>query len=316
METAVFWLLLGLVVLFVALFVISFFKQRGNLKWVTPFLLLTIVLFVFQGNLKNLTLKVLEMEISFETYKATADDAFAGVPMSLSLGEPTQIPEAALQFAETIENDPDLQEYLARDPVNLLKYGNIKYQQGELEKASDTYERALAVAEEQGENRIESAALENLSLVYEDQGDLDKAADFRRRAGTADRNLTERETDAARPLDRERVYPERSVSELTPEQQQEMVASLNKRGQYLRARGETDKAINYLQRSLELSRQIGYREGEANSLSEIGLLHLEKGDRLEAQRYAGQIEAILDSSDLGQSREAVMRSLRQIRREP
>jgi len=66
------------------------------------------------------------------------------------------------------------------------------------------------------------------------------------------------------------------------------------------AKGEPDEALRYHKQALELHRQIGYVQGEASDLGNIGLIYRDKGEPDEALRYLKQ--ALEQFSQLGMPR--------------
>ena len=61
------------------------------------------------------------------------------------------------------------------------------------------------------------------------------------------------------------------------------------------AKGEVDKALKYMQQALEIFREIGYKQGEANTLGNIGLICIAKGEVDEALKYLQQALEIFKS---------------------
>ena len=62
--------------------------------------------------------------------------------------------------------------------------GLVYYDKGDLESASDYYQRALKITSEQlGPNHVNAAAsYQNLGLLYSEKGDLENACDYYQRA--------------------------------------------------------------------------------------------------------------------------------------
>ena len=60
--------------------------------------------------------------------------------------------------------------------------------------------------------------------------------------------------------------------------------SLNNLGNIAKTQGDLDEAERLYQESLEIKREIGYRQGEANSLNNLGEIATARGDMEEAER--------------------------------
>ena len=56
-------------------------------------------------------------------------------------------------------------------------------------------------------------------------------------------------------------------------------------GLIYRDKGEPEEALKYLQKALKIDREIGYKQGEANQLGNIGLIYRDKGELDEALKY-------------------------------
>jgi tetratricopeptide (TPR) repeat protein len=56
-------------------------------------------------------------------------------------------------------------------------------------------------------------------------------------------------------------------------------------GLIYKAKGELDKALEYLKDALNIDVEVGYRQGEANQLGNIGLIYKAKGDLNKALEY-------------------------------
>ena len=68
---------------------------------------------------------------------------------------------------------------------------------------------------------------------------------------------------------------------------------------------ELDEALTYLKAALEIDREVGYRQGEANSLGNIGLIYGQKGDFKNALIHLKEALAILDQFNLVYGRDII-----------
>jgi tetratricopeptide (TPR) repeat protein len=78
----------------------------------------------------------------------------------------------------------------------------------------------------------------------------------------------------------------------TPEQQQDYAAVCNNLGNAYRALGQYKRAIEYQEQSLAITREIGDRSGEANSLGNLGIAYKSLGQYERAIEYQEQSLAI------------------------
>ena len=74
----------------------------------------------------------------------------------------------------------------------------------------------------------------------------------------------------------------------TPEERQQLGTVLNNISQIYKARGDYDQALEYLEQSLTISRQIGDRAGEGTTLNNISQIYKARGDYDQALEYLEQ----------------------------
>ncbi|MGC1121116.1 MAG: tetratricopeptide repeat protein, partial [Candidatus Methanofastidiosia archaeon] len=78
-------------------------------------------------------------------------------------------------------------------------------------------------------------------------------------------------------------------------------------------KGDLDQALNYLKEALEIHRQIGYKQGEASDLGNIGLIYSDKGDLDQALNYLKEALEILITFRLVYGRQTIENAIENIR---
>lgn len=127
---------------------------------------------------------------------------------------------------------------------------------GRLEDAIHLLERMKGLSP--GNRAVESAALGNLGLICEDQGELDKALGFHEEALALARKIG------------------------SPDGVALALAGI---GSVCVRKDESDKALKYLEEALAINRKCGYKEGVATSLGNIGVVYGIKEEPDKALRY-------------------------------
>jgi tetratricopeptide (TPR) repeat protein len=130
---------------------------------------------------------------------------------------------------------------------------------GEARKAIDYYEQHLAIAREIGDKRGEGAALGNLGLAYAALGDARNAIEYHEQALAIDREIGDRRG--------ERV-------------------ELGGLGNAYAALGDARNAIEHYEQALVIAREIGDRRGEGNTLFNMSQALDTLGQRSEAVECA------------------------------
>ncbi len=176
---------------------------------------------------------------------------------------------------------------------------------GEYQKAIDLYNQALEIFRATSDRYREAKTLSNVGVNYARLGDYRKALDIHQQtlpiqiavhdqegeASTLNHiaNCSERLGEKRKALD----YYEKALSlETSPRQR---VATLSAIGAFHRDLGDNQKAIEYLNDGLRLSRTIGDRTGEAGILAHIALLERYRGDLVEARRRIEEALAAVES---------------------
>lgn len=141
--------------------------------------------------------------------------------------------------------------------------GTIYYPTGRPDEAAASYLKAIDIHREIGEALAEAQTLSNLGNVFKSLGSVEEA-----------RRCYERSLDLAASVDNMVSYG---------------VALLHL-GNVALHRLEHDEAIAHYEQSAEIGARIGYRELEIRSLSNIAIIHRERGDFAESQALFARVE--------------------------
>jgi tetratricopeptide (TPR) repeat protein len=118
-------------------------------------------------------------------------------------------------------------------------------------EALSLFEQSLSLFREIGERKQEATLLNNISQIYDAQGDYGKALDYLEQSLPICREVGDKEGEGR---------------------------ALNNIATLAYAKGDYPKALKYLEQSLLLCRAMRYKEGEGGILSNIGMIHKQQGD--------------------------------------
>ena len=176
--------------------------------------------------------------------------------------------------------------------------GVIFYYLGELDKASEYYEKALELDEGLGIKEGIARHLRSIGLIYRTKGELDKALEYYEKALELDEGLGIKEGIAKDlgnigiiyrikgELDKALDYYGKAL-ELDKEvgRKEGIAIQLGNIGTVYRIKGELDKALDYYRKALELDEEVGRKEGIARDLGNIGIVNYIKGELDKALKY-------------------------------
>ncbi len=145
--------------------------------------------------------------------------------------------------------------------VSLGNLGNAHAALGNLRKATQYYENALAIDHEIGDRVGEGADLHNLGLAYASLGDYQKAIEYYEQALTIDREVGEQRGEEA---------------------------AIGNLGNAYAALGNLHKANELYEQALVIAREIGDRREEGNALGSLGLTHIDLGNVRKAIEFFEQ----------------------------
>ncbi|MBI3092471.1 MAG: tetratricopeptide repeat protein [Candidatus Tectomicrobia bacterium] len=144
---------------------------------------------------------------------------------------------------------------------------------GEVGRAIDNYEQALAISREIGDRRVEGNALGNLGNCYQDLGEVGRAIDYHKQALASSREIRDRRGEGS---------------------------DLGNLGICYRLQGEVGHAIDYHQQALAIHHEIGNRQGEGSALGNLGICYWNLGEVPRAIEHLEQALAI--NRDIGDRR--------------
>ncbi|MDM8524897.1 tetratricopeptide repeat protein, partial [Desulfococcaceae bacterium HSG8] len=143
--------------------------------------------------------------------------------------------------------------------------GNAYSDLGQVEKAIEYYEQALAISREIGHRQGEGNRLGNLGLAYSSLGQVEKAIEYYEQALAISREIGHRQGEGSH---------------------------LGNLGNAYRSLGQVEKAIEYYEQALAISREIGHRQMEGSALGNLGLAYSDLGQVEKAIEYYEQALAI------------------------
>ncbi|MCU0451076.1 MAG: tetratricopeptide repeat protein [Bernardetiaceae bacterium] len=153
--------------------------------------------------------------------------------------------------------------------ANLNSLGSVLYYQQNLPQAREFYERALQLATQTNDRAGQAASLMGLGVAHSAEPEVAlahylRAADLYQQAG--------------HPAER--------------------AQNLNNLGNVYRAKGETAKALDYLQQALALNRQLGNYASEITNLNNLGEVYLQQGNLAQAEVHFRQAVQTAISANL------------------
>ncbi len=174
--------------------------------------------------------------------------------------------------------------------MNLLRFG--KY-----EEALFSFQFALSKAE-MGDKGI---ALNNISQIYQAQGNYTKALEYLEQSLKIRRGISDKSGEGVTLSNIGQVYQARGDTTTALEYFEQSLkimrevgdksgegVTLSNVGQICRSQGDTAMALEYLEQSLKIMREIGDKSGEAATLGNIGQVHQLQGDYATAREYLEQ----------------------------
>jgi len=144
--------------------------------------------------------------------------------------------------------------------------GNVYYIQGNLTKAIEFFEKALAIDESMGNKAGMAIAYNSLGLVHYTQEDLTKAIEFHEKALAIDESMGNKEGMA--------------------------IAYNNLGNVYYTQEGDLTKAVEFYEKALAINEAMGNKEGMATAYGNLGLVHRIQGDLIKAIEFYEKALAI------------------------
>jgi tetratricopeptide (TPR) repeat protein len=144
---------------------------------------------------------------------------------------------------------------------------------GQVERAIEYHEQALAISKEIGDRHGEGNQLGNLGLAYYALGQVERAIEYHERALAISKEIGDRHGEGNR---------------------------LGNLGIAYHALGQVERAIEYYKQALSIAKEIGDRRGEGTWLGNIGVAYHALGQMERAIEYYKQALAI--SQEIGDRR--------------
>jgi predicted ATPase/tRNA A-37 threonylcarbamoyl transferase component Bud32 len=172
----------------------------------------------------------------------------------------------------------------------LLQLGRVCWELGRIEEARALYERALALAREHHDRRIEARAVHNLAGLEYSQGRLTQAHAFGLQAAALHREVGDLRLEAIALGNLALICQEQSRYETSGQLYEQALAIARELGDrqhegvhlsnlaILRQRqGDAEAALELYGQAHEIFRETGHRRSEGKNLGNLALLHLEQG---------------------------------------
>ncbi|NQZ11065.1 MAG: tetratricopeptide repeat protein, partial [Algicola sp.] len=137
-------------------------------------------------------------------------------------------------------------------------------------EALEHYKRALEIAKEAKNQKLEGTTLNNISQIHQVKGDYDTALQFLSQSLTIQKDIEDKKGEGI---------------------------TLNNISQAYDAKGDYDTALQYLNQALSIDKDIGDKQGEGTTLNNIAQIHKVKGDYDAALQLLNQSLSIL--KDIG-----------------
>ncbi|MCX9076293.1 MAG: tetratricopeptide repeat protein, partial [Candidatus Methanoperedens sp.] len=184
--------------------------------------------------------------------------------------------------------------------------GSAFYRLGQVEKAIQYYEKALAIDKEIGDRRGEGNALGNLGLAYDALGQVEKAIQYYEKTLPIDKEIGDRRGEGTTlgnlgnafyslgQIEKAIQYYEKAldIAQEIEDRKGEGNALGNLGIAYNRF-GQVEKAIQYYERALAIAQEIGDRRGEGNALGNLGIAYSALGQIENAIQYYEKALAIV-----------------------
>jgi len=190
--------------------------------------------------------------------------------------------------------------------------GHLYKRIGELENAESAYMTVLKLAGSGQENQ--AVAYGNLGLIYQTCGELDRAVEFHEKALAIDQELGRKEGMANQygnlgliyqtrgELDRAVEFLEKSLA-INQElgRKEGMAIQYGNLGLIYRTRGELDRAVEFHEKALAINQVLGNKEGMAIQYGNLGLIYQTRGELEKVVDYWKQSLALF--TEIGAARE-------------
>lgn len=185
---------------------------------------------------------------------------------------------------------------------NLVNIGAMHYQKGNYTEANTYFYRALQMADQIGNTNLKAYALNNLSNIHNKLKNFDVSHDYLRQALAIHQKSGNKKSEfrvmmsigntyyEAEQKTEAKKHFEQALDFLLKNEPDDnsLIQVYNNLGLVAKSEGDTLQAVQYFNKTLELSRKIGNKQGITLALSNLGAFS-EKSDK------ASQLSLIMES---------------------
>ncbi len=187
----------------------------------------------------------------------------------------------------------------------LTRKGHIHRLRGDIDKAQQSYQRALDLATARNNRTWRANAYGNLGILYYIRGALDEAERMHRKSLAIEEAIGRKEGMAVaygnigllyadrRELDKaERMYRKSLAIEEALGRKEGMANQYGNLGNLSATRGNLDEAERMYRKALQINEALGRKQGMASDYGNLGLLYADRGKLDEAERMYRKALAI------------------------
>ncbi len=178
---------------------------------------------------------------------------------------------------------------------------------GQVDRAIEYYQQALALHHEMGNRHGQGAVLGNLGIVYGGLGRHEQAIEYFQQALIIEEEIGDHQGQMAQLANLGSAYGELGQVERAIEQFQQALALhqegsdwgaqgilLGNLGNAYRELGQNERAVVYLEQALTIQKEIGDRNGQAITLGNLGLAYQALSQPGLARQYSDEALAIFE----------------------
>ncbi len=207
---------------------------------------------------------------------------------------------------EPIQNLQQVQDSEALEAQQLVTQGEQEFQQGQPQKAFETFQQALELARRLGDQYAEGEALNNIAFMYNFFGQPQKALEIYNQTLVIRREIGDRKGEGITLNNLGEVYVNLGQFQKALDYYQQGLAifkeirdrhleakALNNLGGVYQSLGQIQKALDFYNKALPIFREVGDRVQEGTILNNIGGVYVEMGQLQKALEVFGQALPII-----------------------
>jgi tetratricopeptide (TPR) repeat protein len=193
---------------------------------------------------------------------------------------------------------------------------------GYLDDALFYFSRSLSLARGLGNRIIQASALNNIAVIYDKKGELDKALGFYEESL---RLQTDEKEKAATYNNIAVIYDKKGNYQKAAEYFQKAIETSERYGYYhgasiaklnlgnaYRKMKDYEKAEKYISEGIEGVKKVGDKYGEATGYGYLGLLYKDKGDKKTAKDYLTRAYNLFKSIGAERDAEEALSAIREL----